>query len=199
MLISDENSSVQHRQTPLNVRQFWTEVREIFKPRNMQTRAIWRRATKGLHNHNINIFMVLISYFNKSYKVHSGKKGGPQNVPHRLEGVTFCVATPSMIFSLLSFGQDVTLCLRHLQISAFNKHISDERGGREEVWGTEMPSELKKNGYPNSSMRTTLVDVKWIRKDIQTRIRPIHSIRDAQFFASISRLIFLDLHTAMWL
>jgi len=61
------------------------------------------------------------------------KKGVSQGVPHRLGSVTFFVATRSTIFSVLSFGQDITLCLRHLQISALNKHVSDERGGRGEV------------------------------------------------------------------
>jgi len=74
MLITAENSSVQHRQTPSNVRRFWAAMCEIFKPRNMQTRANWKRATKFLHNHNINIFMVLISYVNKCSTGHSGKK-----------------------------------------------------------------------------------------------------------------------------
>jgi hypothetical protein len=99
----------------------------------MQTQAIWRRTTQGLLNHNINIFMVLISYVNKGSTGHSGKNGGPQDVPHRLGGVTFFVSTRSMIFSLLNFGQDITPCLRHLQTSASNKHVSDERGGRGEV------------------------------------------------------------------
>jgi len=107
-------------------------VREIFKLWNMQTRAIWRRATKVLHNHNINIFMLLISYVNKGSTGHSVKKER-HRVFNGLGGVTFFVATRNTIFSLLSFGQAITLCLRHLQISVLNKRVSDERGGKGEV------------------------------------------------------------------
>jgi hypothetical protein len=148
MLISDEDSSVQHHQTTSNIRRSWAAVGEIFKPRNEQTRGIWRRATKGLHNRNINIFMVLLWYVKKSSMVHSWKNGGPQDVPHTLGGVTFFVATRSTILSLLSFGQDIRLCLRHLQISALNKHVSDERGGRGEVWETGMLFEVKTMAIP---------------------------------------------------
>lgn len=156
MLISDEDSSVQHHQTTSNIRRSWAAVREIFKPRNMQTRGIWRRATKGLHNRNINIFMVLISYVNKSSMAHSWKNGGPQDVPHRLGGVTFFVATRSTTFCLLRLGQDITLCLRRLQISALNKHVSDERGGRGEVWETGMSSEVKTMAIPALEWGKTL-------------------------------------------
>ena len=94
-------------------------MREIFKQHNMQKRAIWRRATKGFHNHNINIFMVLISYVKKGSTNQSGNNGGLQDVPHRFGDVAFFVAKGSMVFFLLSFGQDITLCLRHLQILTY--------------------------------------------------------------------------------
>lgn len=47
MLISDENSSVRHRQTPSNVMRFRAAVREIFKPRNMQKTSDLEKSHKG--------------------------------------------------------------------------------------------------------------------------------------------------------
>ena len=70
--------------------------------------------------------MGLILYVNTQAPRATQERKECHRVYRRLVGVTFFVATRNKIFSVLSFGQDITL-------SSLNKSVSDERGGKGEV------------------------------------------------------------------